>query len=284
MPDDALQARRRFFAELITANAGIADPSSGLVTAFASVPRERFAGPGPWRVFTPRGYITTPSGDPSFLYQDITVALKPESQINNGQPVLHAVCLAALNPRAGETAVHIGAGTGYYTAVIATLVGSSGAVIAYEIDAELAGRASANLADRPNVDVRAESGVTGSLPRCDAIYVNAGLTGPPAAWLDALRPGGRLLFPLTPAEIAGRPMPGGMLLVTRGPEDDRWGARFVCPAAFISAVGGRDDDTAARLTDAFRRGQLGNVRSLRRDGSPDESCWVAGRDWWLSTA
>jgi protein-L-isoaspartate(D-aspartate) O-methyltransferase len=27
-----------------------------------------------------------------------------------------------------------------------------------------------------------------------------------------------------------------------------------------------------------------NVRSLRRDSSPDETCWCAGGGWWLSTA
>ena len=67
-------------------------------------------------MFTAAGYIDTPTDDPAFLYQDVTVALKPESQINNGQPTLHAVSLAALNPQEGEAAVHIGAGTGYYTA------------------------------------------------------------------------------------------------------------------------------------------------------------------------
>ena len=51
------------------------------------------------------------------------MALSEASKINNGQPVLHAVGLSALNPQPGEMAVHIGAGTGYYTAILARLVG-----------------------------------------------------------------------------------------------------------------------------------------------------------------
>jgi len=118
---ERLEAHRAFFASLITAQAGL--PTGRLSEAFAATPRERFLGPGPWKIFTSTGYITTPTDDPAFLYQDVTVALSEASKINNGQPVLHAVGLSALNPQPGEMAVHIGAGTGYYTAILARLVG-----------------------------------------------------------------------------------------------------------------------------------------------------------------
>lgn len=55
MRRDALEAKRTFFAQLITANAGVVDREGSLVNAFAAVPRERFVGPGPWKVFTPLG-------------------------------------------------------------------------------------------------------------------------------------------------------------------------------------------------------------------------------------
>jgi len=87
---DPLEAHRLWFAQLVTANAGIPASETRLRNAFASTPRERFVGAGPWRVFTRIGYIETPSDDPALLYQDITVALKSEQQINNGQPTLHA--------------------------------------------------------------------------------------------------------------------------------------------------------------------------------------------------
>ena len=277
---ERLAAHRSFFASLITANAGVPVQEGRLAAAFAATPRERFVGSGPWKVPTAIGYIETPSADPALLYQDITIALKQEAAINNGQPTLHAVCLAALQPREGETVLHVGAGTGYYTAVLARLVGAAGAVFAYEVEPDLAQRAAGNLADLPQVIVHDRSGAQGPLPSCDLIYVNAGATAPLDVWLDALRPGGRLLFPLMPAQG-----PGGMLLVTHTPPDrspDRWAARFVCRALFIPGIGARDEETAQKLSSAFRREDV--VRSLHRGTPPDESCWCSGRGWWLSTS
>ena len=254
-----------------------------LVEAFGTVAREDFVGPGPWKIFTPSGYIETPTDDPAFLYQDVVVALAPERKINNGQPVLHAICLAVLGVKAEESIVHIGAGTGYYTAVLARLAGAHGRVTAYEIEQDLAGDAAKNLTRTPNVKVEARSGTDGSLPECDAIYVNAGATAPLDGWLDALRVKGRLLFPLTPAEgPGGMPGAGGMLLVTRASETT-FNARFVCPAAFIPCAGARDEEMAAKLSAAFKRGNWRDVKSLRRGTDPDETSWVTGSGWWLST-
>jgi protein-L-isoaspartate(D-aspartate) O-methyltransferase len=274
---ERLEYHRLFFASLITASVGL-PRGSRLEAALASTPRERFIGPGPWRVFTAAGYIETPTDDPAFLYQDVTVALQAEGQINNGQPTLHALCLAAVNPKEDEAIVHIGAGTGFYTALLAKLAGPSGSVDAYEIEPELAQRATANLADLPNVTVHPRSASEGALPECDVIYVSAGATGPLDSWLDALRPGGRLLVPVTPGQGAG-----AMLLVTRS-SADRFDARFVCRALFIPCAGARDEETAQRLTEAFKREDFKGVKSLRRHTPPDESCWCAGPSWWLSTS
>lgn len=279
---DKLEPFRAFYASLIAANAGLPIREGGVIAAFASTPREKFVGPGPWKVFTSSGYIQTPSDDPALLYQDIAIALADDRYINNGQPMLHAVCLYALNPNQGETAVHIGAGTGYYTAILANLVGPTGSIYAYEIEQDLAERAMKNLADLSNVSVYHRSGSAGPLPGCDIIYVNAGSTAPLDVWLDALRLGGRLLFPLTSAEVGNRPGPGGMLLVTKASED-RFDAQFICAASFIPCVGARDDETAKRLLDAFKRGNIHEPRSLRRNSQPDETSWFSGSGWWLST-
>ncbi len=77
---ERIQAHRLFFASLITANAGIA-PGSELAAALASTPRERFVGQPPWKIFTPAGYIETPSDDPAFLYQDVVVSLGSEGPL-----------------------------------------------------------------------------------------------------------------------------------------------------------------------------------------------------------
>src|ERR1700749_2197717 len=105
---DRAEVHRRFFAELITAQAGV--PPGRLLDAFAMTPRERFIGPAPWKFPTFIGYIEAPSDDVTFLYRNCPVALAPERGINNGQPVLHAMSLAALDPQPGETAIHVGAG------------------------------------------------------------------------------------------------------------------------------------------------------------------------------
>ncbi len=225
---------RAFFARYVAERGGARDPR--IERAFAAVPREPFAGPAPWSVFPvgpwsvwPPGpsYIQTPDDDPAFLYQDVLVALDPARGINIGEPSLHAHCLDALAVREGGAVLHVGAGSGYYTAILAHLVGPAGRVHAFEIDPGLAERAVRNLAGLPSVEVRARSGLVEGLPEADAVYVSAGITQPSRAWLDALRPGGRLLFPLQ----AERSL-GGMLLA----EKPRTGGASAWPARFVSRV------------------------------------------------
>jgi protein-L-isoaspartate(D-aspartate) O-methyltransferase len=154
-------------------------------------------------------------------------------------------------------------------------------VHAYEIEPELAQRAADALADRPNVEVHARSAFAESLPPADILYVNAGASHPPVEWLAALRPGGRLIFPLTADDG------GGVMLLVELPESKApWRharARVVAHVQFIGCSGARDAAQAERLSRALARGDSGFVRSLRRGTPPDASCWCAGADWWLST-
>ena len=286
--DDRSAKLRAFFARFVAERGGAADPR--VEAAFAAVPREPFAGPAPWSIlaggpwgarFQGPGYIRTPDGDPAFLYQDVLVALDPGRGINIGEPSLHARCLDALALREGETVLHVGAGSGYYTAVLAHLVGPAGRVHAFEIDPGLAARAEHNLSGLPWVEVRARSGAADGLPEADAVYVNAGITQPSRAWLDALRPGGRLLFPLQPEGGYG-----GMLLAEKpragGGGAAAWPARFVSRASFIACQGRQDEEAGRGLLAAFARGDWQAVRSLRFGGAPDASCWFEGEGWWLS--
>lgn len=267
---------RRFYARLITATAGSSEPR--LVDAFAAVERERFVGPGPWLIPVEGGYMNSEADDPAILYQDINIALSAPLGINNGQPSLHARCLAAAAPQPGDVVVHVGAGTGYYTAILSNLVGPMGRIYAYEISEDLADLAASNLVGYNNVTTHAASALEVALPSAEVIYVCAGVTEIPSLWLDSLTVGGRLVLPLTPSEG-----PGAMLMVTRrasGPYE----ARHLSPAFFIPCVGARNDAQDRALVAAIAARSPGTIRSLRRGDDPDATAWCVWEGWWLSTA
>jgi protein-L-isoaspartate(D-aspartate) O-methyltransferase len=266
-----LAKRRAAYAREVAARYG--PPDRAVEAAFAKIPREAFLGPPPWLIGSggPDAWSTT--SDPEALYDDKLVALDRAKGINNGQPSLHAHCIARLELTRGDRVLHAGTGTGYYTAILAELAGS---VQGYEVNAELAARAIENLMPWPSVTIHSESATGRALPRADAIYVSAGATHPDPFWLDALREGGRLLFPLTGDEGWG-----GMLLVRR--DGENFAARFVSNCGFIPCVGLRDPVTAARLTAVFKEGGKDEVRSLTREPPPGPSVWFIGDGWYLST-
>jgi len=269
---------RAHYARYISRLAAVKSPA--VERAFATIRRELFVGAAPWHVFvaTDRGYLPTPDGDLAFIYTDNLIALDPEKGINNGQPSLHAHCIDALAIAAGETILHIGAGTGYYSAILAELAGPTGHVHAYEIDPGLGARAKHNLADWPWIEVHVQSGTLSALPRADVIYVNAGAPEPNAAWLDALLPGGRLLFPMQPGRETG-----GMLLLRKPSHGMRWSAKFLLLAHFIPCEDiARSGELAKALAGAFERGDWTKVKYFYRGETPDRTCWAKGDGWWLA--
>jgi protein-L-isoaspartate(D-aspartate) O-methyltransferase len=268
---DPLAERRAAYAREVAARYGPPDPA--VEAAFAKIPRENFLGPPPWSIGSGGEEPWSKTRDLEALYQDKLVALDRAKGINNGQPSLHAACIAALGLTKRDHVLHIGTGTGYYTAILAELARS---VDGYEIEPALAARAMENLVPWSNVTIHAESATGRPLPEADAIYVNAGVTHPDPYWLDALREGGRLLFPLT-----GDERWGGMLLVTR--LGLRFAARFVSKCGFINCAGARDPVTAARLTQVFREGNQEQVKSLTSEPPSGMTVWFAGDGWYLST-
>ena len=286
MSNSDISAARRWFAEELRYVARVRTPA--VVAAFASVPREQFAGPGPWRLLSPMDlsdYWTTDDADPRHLCHDVLIAIDETRRLNNGQPSLWAFLYDQLGLAAGDHVVHVGIGTGYYTAILADIVGRDGCVTAVEIDAELADRARANLALAwPQVHVVATDGFTHRPERpADVIIINAGVTHLSLAWLDSLaEDNGRLLVPLTNADRFG-----AFVLITRHKGNQhRYTARNVCRTGIIDCVGGRDSGAEARLAAALRKSHFAPpIQSLRRrPDEPDETCWLAGDGWWLSTA
>jgi protein-L-isoaspartate(D-aspartate) O-methyltransferase len=76
-------------------------------------------------------YLETPSADAAYIYQSNLVALDAGKGINNGEPFLHAAWIGAVTPQPGETVTHVGAGTGYYSAILSMLVLADGSVNAF---------------------------------------------------------------------------------------------------------------------------------------------------------
>ena len=278
------QARQHYAEELrFAAKLG----SRVVVEAFATVPRERFLGPGPWRILSPMAmpeYWTTEDADPRHLYHDVLIAIDEERRLNNGQPSLWARMYDQLELSRGGHVVHVGAGTGYYSAILGEIIGRAGRVTAIEVDPILASRAKENLAAAwPQATVVAADGFLFQPDRpVDAFVVNAGVTHFSPVWLDALAAeNGRLLVPLTNADLWG-----GFLMITRQPGDPcRYDARFAGRVGMIPCAGGRDPAAEERLGAALAKSDFTAVRSLRRaPEEPDHTCWLAGEGWWLSTA
>ena len=214
--EDELNTVRRAYAKQIMHAARANDPR--LEEALAKLKREDFLPPGPWQLMRfPGGYQPTPDDDPIYLYQDAPVALLAEKRLNNGQPSFLTFLISKGELQVGEHAIHIGTGTGYYTAIIGYLTGETGHVTGIELEPELASRAAANLHDSL-IYASSKAMVPKSLEPADVIYVNAGASRPADAWLDALKSNGRLILPLTVSFITdeGHPMTKGAIFLIRG--------------------------------------------------------------------
>jgi protein-L-isoaspartate(D-aspartate) O-methyltransferase len=278
-----LEQIRAGFAEDIGALGKIR--THALIEGLAMIPREDFLGPGPWRIVRAadmaKGYVSTPDADPRHLCDNVLVALDESRRLNNGEPLSLMVFLDALSLSPGDRFLHIGCGVGYYTAIAAHALGMSGSVVAVEIDKQLGARAESNLRPYGNIKVVVGDG-SGSVPGpFDAIFVNAGCTGPLPIWLDQLAVGGRLLVPLTVGLPAYPGVGAGhMLLVTR--REASYDARLVSPVGIFNCEGARTDAGNARLAQALARGDLQSVCGLRRDSHEQGgNCWLHGDDFCL---
>lgn len=281
-----VEAVRRRFAQELHDRLGLRTP--GLHDALASVPREYFLGPGPWLVLkVPDGYTSTPDADPVRVLRDVAIGLDPLRMVNNGMPSLVAGLIDALDLAPGEHVAHLGCATGYYTAILAEVVGPAGHVTAYEIAPELASRAARNLAGWKHVRVISGDASRLALPPVDAILVSAGATHPRPNWLDALRAGGRMVVPLTGvrapggASRFGRNLAGRALRLQRA--DASYDARFLERIGLSPLLGGRDLAHERLLIEAFGRAGENDVRSLRLDAHDRGGhCWLHAPGFCLS--
>ncbi len=276
-PTLGIDQARRWFAEGLRATAHV--HGDHVIDAFASVPREPFAGPGPWRFYNLfEGYWSTPDADPRWLYHNVLIALDESRGLNIGEPFLWAHHFDRIGVRAGERVLQIGSGSGYYTAILAELTGPTGRVDAIEIDGPLAATAQRNLEAWSTVHVREGNGTLPVEGQWDLIVAFAGATTPQGWWLDALADGGRLLLPMTAAVRRG----GFMLRIDR--QGRQFAARSAGWVAFYPCAGGRTPEDEGALGQALDDvdGQRA-LRCLRRDRHErDDTCWLHRDSWCLS--
>ena len=281
----AADAARRCFAEDLRVTYNLT--SARLVDAIASVPRERFLPPGPWTLRGPRDMSPRQSddADPRHVYHDVGIAIDLTRNLFNGQPSLIAAWLESVVIDEGQRVLHIGCGTGYYTAWIAHMVGPRGRVFALDVDAGLADRSRTNLSNYPWVEVSAGD-ATANLPSgIDVVLVHAGATHILPQWLDVMNDGGRLLLPLT-CEMPGMPAgisKGMMLLANR--DGETWSAHCTgVPVAIYSLIGARDPQRQPALGKAMMDGSFMRVKRLRRDPhEPEATCLVHADSVCLSS-
>jgi protein-L-isoaspartate(D-aspartate) O-methyltransferase len=282
---------RQFYADEIRIAASINSPA--LVEAYARVPREKFMWPAPWLIASPdtasmafmglAGAAYSRTDNPKDLYHNILVALDPDCHLNNGQPSALARWIDALELASGDRVYHLGCGVGYYTAIIAEVVGPAGGVVASEVDAGLGARAKENLAVYPNASVHIGDGAAFDTGECDAIFINAGVTHPHPLWLERLSSGGRLVLPLTSGTDPNIGGAGVVAKITRG--QNSFQARIVTLVGIYSCTSARDPEMSTALAKALASKALFRVKSVRTDPHPQEETCLAQRTGiCLSTA
>ena len=281
MTADALAQRRARYARVMVQATDAENPA--LEAAFATVRREDFMPPGPWTLFrVPGGQQTLTHNDPTLLYPqaptpELLVVLDAARGINNGSPALHARMMQSLGVRRGDRVLHLGAGTGYYTAILAELVGPQGAVTAVEFTPHLATQARANLAAWPWVRTIQGDAADFPVAPVDRIYVTFAVADPADAWFDQLSDGGTLVFPLGLAFQRD-----ALLCITR--RGAGYAARHISACGFVGAAGrlAGDADHQRHLAAALAAGGIAKVASLHRPPSHPAQAWLRTPRWTLT--
>ena len=164
-----------------------------LMDAFANIRKEDFLFPPPWKVA-----ITTPGygrrailQDAADLYQDMLVELVHEASINTGQPSLWAQIFNWSGLKPGMSVFESGSGLGYFTAVIAHVVGPEGSVYFDEPHEKLHDKCRENLAGIKNVHAAYDGAAL------DRTYLCYGTTTVPAELYHNTKLRGQIVFPFT---------------------------------------------------------------------------------------
>ncbi len=119
------------------------------------------------------------------------------------QPLTVAFMLELLEPKPGERILDVGAGSGWQTALLASIVGDRGEVIALERVASFVARAEASLehyhfVENGTVKIFPGDGSKGleAAAPFDRVIAGAAARFIPPAWKEQVRIGGRIVAPI----------------------------------------------------------------------------------------
>jgi protein-L-isoaspartate(D-aspartate) O-methyltransferase len=138
-------------------------------------------------------------------YEDTALVTKSDADglpvSSSTQPAMMAIMLEQLGLAAGHRVLEIGTGTGYNAALMAEIVGRSGAVVTIDVDPDLVEQARATLVAAGFAGVTVvcgdgANGVPGHAPY-DRVIVTAGVWDLVPQWLAQLGAGGRIVAPVS---------------------------------------------------------------------------------------
>jgi protein-L-isoaspartate(D-aspartate) O-methyltransferase len=159
--------------------------SPPIIAAFRAIDRQDFV----------------PDNQKEWAYQDQALYIGHDATIS--QPSTVAFMLEKLKPAVGDKVLDIGAGSGWTTALLAHIVGSSGNVYGVEIIPPLVTFGNNNLLpyDLPHAHIEQATETLGLPTQApfDKILVSASATDIPDALLLQLRVGGILVIPIQEA-------------------------------------------------------------------------------------
>jgi protein-L-isoaspartate(D-aspartate) O-methyltransferase len=205
-------ARERLVAEHLVPQ-GISDPAT--VAAMRAVPRHEFV----------------PPGQRPYAYDDTPLPIGHDQTIS--QPTVVAFMTQLVRPRPGMRVLEVGTGSGYQAAVLAETGARVWTIEIFRVLAETAQARLARLGYR-GVTVRHGDGYEGWPEESpfDAIVVTAGADSIPAALIEQLAPGGRLVMPV------GDPLLDQELVLVEKDAVGRVASSRILPVRFVPLLRG----------------------------------------------